>query len=145
MYANLFSFLSLALIPWPAPFFFLILGTRVASSVFCFPELSAELRLQAPGCVDPGSWVRAGFTWEARLPVVEGTGRELSRPGFSFPSHTSQPAGPCLHIWIGYTVKNVPHRLSWRLNKTEQPKSITQLRGNVSWERMSPVFKKWWH
>lgn len=42
-----------------------------------------------------------------------GTGGELSSPGFSFPSHTSQTTGPCLHSWNGYPVKNVPPRLSW--------------------------------
>lgn len=142
MYANLFSFFSLALIPWPTPSFFLTFGVRAASSVFYVLELSAELRLQAPDRVDPGSGVRAGFTWEARRPVVEGTGGELSRPGFSFLSHTLQSAGPCLPLWNGYTVKNVPHGLSWHLNKTEQLNSLTLLSGNVSWKRMSPCFQK---
>lgn len=89
----------------------LVPGT--ASSMFHFLELSAELRLQAPCWVDLGLGARAGFTWEAWRPVAEGTGGELSSPGFSFPSHTSQPTGPCLHSWNGYTVKNVPPRLSW--------------------------------
>lgn len=134
--------LPLALITWPTPSFFLILGNSSASGVFYFIKWSELLRPQVPGCVDQAesfgldSHGRHGAQW---LKALAWSPIDL---GSVFPPALHSLVAPAAFIkWTHWA--NAPYR-SWGLTKEKQLKSLTQclLIGNVQWKR-ALFFKNW--